>query len=200
MRDSLADRFGWSHKRAQSVSALLFADPALFAIAGIEIDGSGQYGAATPTPSALALLVIAALIEQPASMAWHSAAQLHWHAQVYSPETDADQSLPRPRCPISGQVSLGRMLTAAIAHPAMASRIIRVEVSRGGPVWTLWSRRPDQGPVRTLFVAATGRALREALEDLPHSAYAACPGRVLFELATVLARLAGKRGYNPPRG
>lgn len=199
MRDQLADRIGWTHKRAQSVGRLLFADPALFAIAGLEVDGSGQYGAAAPTPSALALLVIAALIEQPVSMEWHSGVQLHFHAQVYTPETDGTDQ-PRPRCPVSGQVSLGRMLTAAISHPAIASRIIRVEVSRGGPVWTLWSRRPDEGPTRTLFVAASGRALREALEDLPHSAYAALPGRVLFELAAVLARLAGKRGYNPPSG
>ena len=204
MRDSLADRFGWSHKRAQSVSALLFADPALFAIAGIEIDGSGQYGAATL--DALGARVAGHRGVDRATgqhgLAQRGAASLA-HAQVYSPETDADQSLPRPRCPISGQVSLGRMLTAAIAHPAMASRIIRVEVSRGGwPVWTLRGAGDRiKAPVRTLFVAATGRgALREALEDLPHSAYAACLRRVLFELATVLARLAGKRSYNPLRG
>ncbi len=200
MRDSLADRVGWTHARAQSVSRLLFADPALFALTGLEIDGSGQYGTADPTPSALALLVIAALLEQPASMAWHSAAQLHWHAQVWSETTDADAAIPRPRCPITGQALLGRMLSHALAHPACAARVVRLEVSRGGPVWTLWSRRADEGLVRTLFVAATGRALREAIEDLPRSSSATLPGRVLFELASVLARLGGKRGYNPPRG
>lgn len=197
MRDALADRVGWSHKRASSVARLLFADPALFAIAGLEIDGSGQYGAAEPTASALALMVIATLIGEPVSMSWHSAAQLHWHGRCWSEATDGD-ARRQPTCPVTGQIELGRMLAFALRHPPCAARVIRLEVSRGGPVWTLWSRRPsDERPVRTLFVAATGRALREALEDLPRSAHAALPGRVLHEIALVLDRSSRKRGSSP---
>ena len=192
MRDALADRVGWSHKRAQAVGRMLFADPVLFAIAGVQTDGSGQYGAAEPTPSALALLVIATLIEQPTSMSWHSGQQLHWHGRCWSEETDGD-ARRRPTCPVTGQVELGRMLAFVLRHPPCAARVIRLEVSRGGPVWSLWSKRHDAARVeRTLFVAATGRALREALEDLPRAAFAALPGRVLFEIASVLARSAGK--------
>ena len=91
------------------------------------------------------------------------------------------------------------MLAFVLRHPPCAARVIRLEVSRGGPVWSLWSKRHDAARVeRTLFVAATGRALREALEDLPRAAFAALPGRVLFEIAE-RARAVGGQVDHPSR-
>jgi hypothetical protein len=85
VRDALASRrLGMSPARLQALSARLFRDPELFALTGLEIDGSGQYGVATATPAACVLMVLAALIDAPVATEWHSAVMLHWHTHSTS--------------------------------------------------------------------------------------------------------------------
>ena len=135
------------------------------------------------------------MIGQPPSEAWHSATMLHWHAQCWTPEFDANPRLPPPNCPVTGARMFGRALTHILSRSLCASRVVRIEVSRAAPIWTLWTRHPEETVRRTVFVACVARELREGLDALPRAASVALPGSTLLELALLLARLSGRRTY-----
>ena len=159
MRDALADRVGWSQSARKPVGRMLFADPVLFAIAGIQTDGSGQYGAAETTPSALALLVIATLIEQPTSMLLAQRRQATGRAMLVGRRRTATRvGAQRARSP--DRSSSAACLAWCCGIRQCAARVIRLEVSRGGPVWSLWSKRHDAARVeRTLIRRGDGSGI-----------------------------------------
>jgi hypothetical protein len=190
-----ADRLGLSPRQMQALSSHLFGDPQLFALSGLTIDGTGNYGRAAPTAAALTLLLIGALVGERPSMAWRSAVQLHWHAQAWTQAfNDSPHQGTPPACAITGQRLLGRALTGILGRAALADLVVRIEVSRVAPIWSMWTKRPDKGLQRTTFVACHARELREGLAALPHAASNNLPGGTLRELATLLTRAAKKRG------
>jgi hypothetical protein len=189
VRDELAaSRLGQDPRRLQLAAARLFNDQRIRDLSALTVPHRDRYGEATVTPAALGLLLVATLIERRPSEEWASAAQLHWHARAWSRETNDDPTLPRPVCALTGRQELGRSITDILRHVEAARCIVRLEVSRTAPIWTMWSRRQGEAPRRTLFVACHARELSEGLEALPHSAFNALPGGVVVECARLLAK------------
>jgi hypothetical protein len=80
------------------------------------------------------------------------------------------------------------MLTMAIERPAIAARIVRIELSRSAPIWTVWHRGDGEAVRRALYVACHARELREGLDDLASAAFVALPGATIRELGLLLRR------------
>lgn len=202
MRDALAQaRLGVEPRRLFELNRAVFADPELFVLTGCTLAG-GRVGSAVATPGALAMVLIGVLTDSPPARDWHSRIMRYWHAW---PHTGHDASIALdPVCPITGQTKLGRSLTAILARPVLAARVVRLEVSLVAPLWTIW-HRDGEGVRRAVYVGGIiGRELTEAMADVPAGTFTGLPGKTLVDLATLMARGAGKprrpTPHNPQPG
>ena len=177
---------GLQPRRLAAITARLLADDRLFLTAGLD-PRHAQPRTLTASPGSVAILVIAALTDSPVSLDWASTVMQHAHARA---TLGGDPSLCLdPVCALTGTQQLGRALAVMLARPALADRLLRIELCRIAPVWSLWFRaREGVGVARTIFSSAPpGKELRLALDGLPIAASINLPGRLISELSIKLA-------------
>ncbi|HEX3403699.1 MAG TPA: hypothetical protein VHT74_25580 [Acetobacteraceae bacterium] len=175
---------GLQPRRLAAITARLLADDRLFLVAGLD-PKHAQPRTLTASPGSVAILLIAALTDSTVSLEWASTVMQHAHARATlggDPTFCLD-----PVCALTGCQQFGRALALILARPVLADRVLRLELCRTAPVWSLWFRSKD-GVQRTIFSSAPpGKELRLALDGLPMSASVNLPGRLISELSIKLA-------------